>query len=280
MVVALLGLTLPVLGLSGVKQLKLRKEDDTAYSLVQYNGMACQASKYVCQHLTKGACTITTAHDGGISFQVYSELVDDADGTFTVKACEKEGCDCTYTTQWTPNECSSGTYGGTSISYMLVPGEIEGCITYDFDVAGGRHHDAYETAMQNTTAFSADNATDVYDDGAALVQHKTEPSKTEANATEEVKAPEEAKAPVMDVAGAVTPPAPVAVKATVAKRANVASFYHNWGVPAPSQGFEGDDVEHEDYESTTKDWGKEYGPDMYDYSGKPKKVDDSFWSKR
>merc|ERR1719146_297801 len=71
---------------------------------------------------------------------------------------------------------------------------------------------------------------------------------------------EEAKAPVMDVAGAVPPAPKAALKASVAKRANVASFYHNWGVPAPSQGFEGDDVEHEDYESTTKDWGKEYGP--------------------
>merc|ERR1719473_2548583 len=130
--------------------------------------------KYVCQHLTKGACTVTTAQQGGVDFQVYSELVDDADGTFTVKACEKSGCDCTYTTSWTPNECSSGTYGGTTLSYQLVPGEIEGCITYDFDVAGGRHHDAYESAMQNTSTFAADEETV----DAKLIQHGTEPSKT------------------------------------------------------------------------------------------------------
>ena len=40
------------------------------YTLVQYQGMACQADKYVCQHLTKGACTVTTAQQGGVDFSV------------------------------------------------------------------------------------------------------------------------------------------------------------------------------------------------------------------
>merc|ERR1719321_854814 len=88
-VVALCGLALPVMSYQGTKKHFLVKEDDTAYTLVQYQGMGCQADKYVCQHLTKGACTVTTAQQGGVSFQVYSELVDDADGTFTVKAYEK-----------------------------------------------------------------------------------------------------------------------------------------------------------------------------------------------
>jgi hypothetical protein len=267
-VVALLGLALPVTGFQGVKKQFLRKED-TAYTLVQYQGMGCQADKYVCQHLTKGACTVTTAQQGGVSFQVYSELVDDADGTFTVKACEKSGCDCTYTTSWTPNDCSSGTYGGTTLSYQLVPGAIEGCITYDFDVAGGRHHDAYESAMANTSSFKADEETD----DAGLIQHRTEPSKTNVTA------------PVMDVAG------PVATEKTSAPaeaphlltaphhKKSLADFYADWAQeeqtpPGPEQGFEGKEVQHEDFETQTDDFRKEYGPDMYDYSGKPKKKEE------
>jgi hypothetical protein len=267
-VVALLGLALPVTGFQGVQKHFLRKEDDTAYTLVQYQGMACQADKYVCQHLTKGACTVTTAGSGGVSFQVYSELVDDADGTFTVKACEKSGCDCTYTTKWTPNDCSSGTYGGTTLSYQLVPGEIEGCITYDFDVAGGRHHDAYESAMQNTSSFKADEETD----DAGLIQHRAEPSKTNVTA----------EAPVMDVAGPVasketsTPKeASAALLTPLHHKRSLADFYADWAheeqtPPGPEQGFEGESVQHEDFETQTDDFRKEYGPDMYDYSGKPK----------
>ena len=34
-----------------------------------------QADKYVCQHLTKGACTVTTAQNGGVSFQASRELM-------------------------------------------------------------------------------------------------------------------------------------------------------------------------------------------------------------
>jgi hypothetical protein len=263
-VVALLGLALPVTAFQGVKKNFLGKEDDTAYTLVQYQGMACQADKYVCQHLTKGACTVTTAGTGGVSFQVYSELVDDADGTFTVKACEKAGCDCTYTTSWTPNECSSGTYGGTTLSYQLVPGEVEGCITYDFDVAGGRHHDAYESAMQNTSSFKADDD----ESESTLIQHHTEPSKTNVTA------------PVMDVSGPVSSEkaAAPAVPALVhpAHKKSLADFYADWAQegqtpPGPEQGFEGKEVEHEDFETQTDDFRREYGPDMYDYSGKPKK---------
>jgi len=267
-VVALLGLTLPVNGFQGVKKQFLGAKDDTAYTLVQYQGMGCQADKYVCQHLTKGACTVTTAQNGGVSFQVYSELVDDADGTFTVKACEKSGCDCTYTTSWTPNECSSGTYGGTTLSYQLVPGDIEGCITYDFDVAGGRHHDAYESAMANTSSFKADES-----DDAGLIQHRTEPSKTNVS-----------DAPVMDVAGPVAtentsaPAEPSAALLTPPhhKKKSLADFYADWAEeeqtpPGPEQGFEGKEVSHEDFETQTDDFRKEYGPDMYDYSGKPKK---------
>jgi len=270
-VVALLGLALPVTGFQGVKKQFLGKEDDTAYTLVQYQGMGCQADKYVCQHLTKGACTVTTAQNGGVSFSVYSELVDDADGTFTVKACEKSGCDCTYTTSWTPNECSSGTYGGTTLSYQLVPGAVEGCITYDFDVAGGRHHDAYESAMANTSSFKADEATD----DATLIQHRTEPSKTNVTA------------PVMDVAGPVasentsapTEASSAALLTPPHHKKSLADFYADWAEeeqtpPGPEQGFEGKEVQHEDFETQTDDFRKEYGPDMYDYSGKPKKKEE------
>jgi len=270
-VVALLGLALPVTGFQGVKKQFLGKEDETAYTLVQYQGMACQADKYVCQHLTKGACTVTTAQQGGVDFSVYSELVDDADGTFTVKACEKSGCDCTYTTKWTPNECSSGTYGGTTLSYQLVPGDIEGCITYDFDVAGGRHHDAYESAMQNTSSFKADEETD----DVSLLHHTTEPSKTNVTA----------EAPVMDVAGPVATEKSAAPAASASrltplhKKRTLADFYSDWEEeeqtpPGPEQGFEGKEVQHEDFETQTDDFRKEYGPDMYDYSGKPKKKEE------
>jgi len=271
-VVALLGLALPVTGFQGVKKHFLGKEDDTAYTLVQYQGMGCQADKYVCQHLTKGACTVTTASTGGggVTFQVYSELVDDADGTFTVKACEKAGCDCTYTTKWTPNDCSSGTYGGTTLSYQLVPGGVDGCITYDFDVAGGRHHDAYESAMQNTSSFKADDETA----DAKLLQHRTEPSKTNVTA------------PVVDVAGPVanesaTAPAEASAALLTPKhhKKSLADFYADWAEegqtpPGPEQGFEGKEVEHEDFETQTDDFRREYGPDMYDYSGKPKKKEE------
>jgi hypothetical protein len=270
-VVALLGLALPVTGFQGAKKHFLGKDDDTAYTLVQYQGMACQADKYVCQHLTKGACTVTTAQNGGVSFQVYSELVDDADGTFTVKACEKSGCDCTYTTSWTPNDCSSGTYGGTTLSYQLVPGEVEGCITYDFDVAGGRHHDAYESAMANTSSFKADDETD----DAGLIQHRAEPGKTNVTA------------PVMDVAGPVASnntSAPAEASAALLTppahhKKSLADFFADWAEeeqtpPGPEQGFEGKDVSHEDFETQTDDFRKEYGPDMYDYSGKPKKKEE------
>jgi len=271
-VVALLGLALPVTAFQGVKKHFLGKEDDTAYTLVQYQGMACQADKYVCQHLTKGACTVTTAQQGGVSFQVYSELVDDADGTFTVKACEKSGCDCTYTTSWTPNECSSGTYAGTTLSYQLVPGEVEGCVTYDFDVAGGRHHDAYESAMQNTSSFKADEETE--DTESTLIQHKTEPSKTNVTSAE---------APVMDVSGPVaSEKASTPADAHLLKpphKKSLADFYADWAQeeqtpPGPEQGFEGKSVQHEDFETQTDDFRKEYGPDMYDYSGKPKKKEE------
>ena len=41
-----------------------------------------------------------------LSGEVYSELVDDADGTFTVKACEKSGCDCTSLRGWLTQPCA------------------------------------------------------------------------------------------------------------------------------------------------------------------------------
>jgi len=256
-VVTTLWLALPVSGFraSGQHMLRGGEEDDTAYTLVQYSGLGCSADKYVCQHLTKGSCTVTTAQDGGVSFQVYSELIENADGGFTVKACEKSGCDCTYEQAYTANECKGGTWAGTSLSYQLLPGEVEGCVTYDFDVAGGRHHDAYESALANKTTFKAD--AEEGDASTKLLQHKVSNDKTDS------------KAPLMDVGGPVQvekPKAKVEQPVLAAPTLQSASaFFHNWAAPAPSQGFAGKNVEHEDQETTTKDWGKEYGPDMYHY---------------
>lgn len=252
-VVTTLWLALPVSGFRAFAQHSLRggEEDDTAYTLVQYSGLGCNSERYVCQHVTKGACTVTSAQDGGVTFQVYTKLEENADGAFTVHACEKAGCECTYSKEYTANQCEGGTWAGTSLSFQLVPGEIEGCVTYDFDVAGGRHHDAYESAMANKTQFTAD-AEDA--DAAGLLQHKVANDKTDS------------KAPLMDVGGPVAAKA-AAPKAPVAHSLSAAGFFHNWASeqspPAPEQGFEGEMVEHEDFESTTKDWGREYGPNMY-----------------
>jgi len=254
-VVTTLWLALPVSGFraSGQHMLRGGEEDDTAYTLVQYSGLGCNAEKYVCQHLTKGSCTVTTAQDGGVSFQVYSELIENADGSFTVKACEKSGCDCTYEQAYTASECKGGTWAGTSLSYQLLPGEVEGCVTYDFDVAGGRHHDAYESAMANKTTFTAD--AEEGDASTKLLQHKVSNDKTDS------------KAPLMDVGGPVQveKPKPKVALPVAPALQSVSSFFHNWAGQAPSQGFSGKNVEHEDQETTTKDWGKEYGPDMYHY---------------
>merc|ERR1719420_2913472 len=174
------------------------EQDDTAYTLVQYSGLGCNAAK---------------------------------------------------------NECKGGTWAGTSLSYQLLPGEVEGCVTYDFDVAGGRHHDAYESALANKTTFKAD--AEEGDASTKLIQHKVSNDKTDS------------KAPLMDVGGPVQvekPKAKVEQPVLAAPTLQSASaFFHNWAAPAPSQGFAGKNVEHEDQETTTKDWGKEYGPDMYHY---------------
>jgi hypothetical protein len=260
-VVATTWLALQVSGFrAGSQQGLLRggETDDTQYTLVQYRGLGCNADKYVCQHLTKGACTTTTAQDGGVSFQVHAQLDENSDGSFTLKACEKSGCDCGYTQEYMANTCKGGTWGGSSLSFQLLPGEVEGCVTYDFDVAGGRHHDAYESAMANKTTFTAD----AEDADAKLLQHTVKNNKTE-------------KAPIMDVGGpvAAAPEKPVVKRepaplpaAAAAVGSNVAAFFHNWAgqtPPAPEQGFEGELVEHADQETTTKDWGREYGPNQY-----------------
>lgn len=246
-----LWLALPVSGFRASTQHSLRggEVDDTAYTLVQYRGLGCSGDKYVCQHVTKGSCSVTTAQDGGVSFQVHTQLDENADGSFTVKACEKAGCDCSYTQEYTANTCKGGTYAGSSLSYQLVPGEVEGCVTYDFDVAGGRHHDAYESAMGNSSAATDDA------DASTLLQHtKVDPQEP---------ATDDAKAPLMDVGGPVVKEQKAEEDAlVVAPSNNEASFFHDWAgnAPAPEQGFEGDNVEHVDQKTVTGDWGGEYGP--------------------
>lgn len=217
--------------------------DDTAYTLVQYSGLGCQSSHKMCQHLTKGQCTLTSAKDGDIDFKVYSKLDAGEDGAMTLLACEKAACECTYEQTFTPNECKGGTYGSTSLSYMLVPGEVEGCISYNFDVAGGRHHDAYASAQTAKERFTADGETEEQAP-ARLLQHTAET----------------VSAPLSDVGGPVLKKK---VAAPSAPEHSLASFYKAWGVPAPEQGYEGKQVEHEDFETQTKDWGREYGPNMY-----------------
>lgn len=237
-------LALPVSGFRAFAQDSLRggEKDDTAYTLVQYAGLGCSSDRYMCQHLTKGACTVTSAQDGGVGFQVYSKLEEGADGSMTVLSCEKSGCECTHSQEYTPNTCKGGTWAGTSLSFQLLPGEVEGCVTYDFDVAGGRHHDAYESAMANKTKFTADAEDDA---SAGLLQHKVANDKTES------KSPD------------VAVPAKVETKVAPMVQSSVSGFFHDWAAPAPEQGFEGEQVEHIDQETTTKDWGKEYGPNMY-----------------
>lgn len=250
MVVTTLWLALQVSGFRAAAQQSLLRggeTDDTAYTLVQYRGLGCNSDKYVCEHLTKGSCTTTTAQDGGVSFQVHSQLDENADGSFTVKSCQKSGCECTYSQEYTPNTCKGGTWSGSSLSYQLVSGEVEGCVTYDFDVAGGRHHDAYESASANKTQFTAD-AEDK--DTAGLLQHKVAGNKTDA-------------APLMDVGGPAAAAQPEAPQLLAQPQASLSGFFHEWAAQAPEQGFEGELVEHADQETTTKDWGKEYGPNMY-----------------
>merc|ERR1719353_2672994 len=78
-------------------------------------------------------------------------------------------------------------------------------------------------------------------------------------------------APAEASAALLTPPAH--------HKKSLADFYADWAEegqtpPGPEQGFEGKEVEHEDFETQTDDFRREYGPDMYDYSGKPKKKEE------
>jgi len=209
-------------GLGALAGLRAKTDDDTAYTLVQYSGLACmQSQRHVCQHLTKSACTTTTAQDGGVSFAVHSKLEENADGSFSLLSCKNDGCDCTYTQTFTANQCDGGTYGTTSLSVMLVPGEVADCVTYDFDVAGGRHHDAYASAMSNATQTDMMKADDEEDAASTkLLAHTT----------------------------------------TVKHSVSGATFFKNWEEMDPSELPVKGSVVHVDGQTTTGDWGAEYGP--------------------
>jgi len=206
--------------------------DSTAYVLVQYSGIACQPGKrHVCQHLTKGACTQTTAQDGGVPFTVHVQLDEAADGSFEVTSCS-DGCTCNHKTPYTVNKCESGTYGTTSLSYMLVQAsEVEGCLTYNFDVGGGRHATQYEAALSNATYEGKFNADD-----------------------------EEGEAPPAETA-----PLKLVAHTTRLRTASAARYYAEWSGPYTQ--IEAQSTKHVDGESTTGDWGREYGYKPYQKSG-------------
>jgi len=201
--------------------------DSTAYVLAQYSGIACQPGKrHVCQHLTKGACTQTTAQDGGVAFTVHVQLDEMADGSFEVTSCS-DGCTCNHKTPYTVNKCESGTYGTTSISYMLVQAsEVEGCLTYNFDVGGGRHATQYEAALSNATSegkFNADEAEDTYEE----------------------------EAPAEET------PLKLVAHTTRLRTASAARYFAEWSGPYTQ--IEATSTKHVDGETTTGDWGREYG---------------------
>jgi len=210
-----------------------KEEPSTEYTLVQFGGLACKAERKMCQKLTAGACVTTTAQDRGVDFQVHTQLTDNGDGTFKVQSCTAANCECgDHSTLYTPSQCVGGTYGTTSLSYMLVPGAVEGCVTENFDVAGGRHQDSYNSALANPTSSNKANADDmegVYEDDAAtaLVSHTT---------------------------------------ALHQKATSMAGFFSQWDKEPFAQG-----MVHVDQQTATADWGQEYGHETNTTEAEPAK---------